>query len=89
MAKQVTEGGSLAEKVLALPEFKSPQDVRRYTEEISARKGEDDRRVRFWHVAKRVTLTLVLAASLLIYYLLVAMGQIMTLPQIVFPAVPG
>ncbi len=74
------------ENALVPVELRSRDDVRRYTATMAARKVADDIRVRVWRVAKRVTFTLVLAAAVLIYYMLSIMVRTMTLPHMEFPA---
>jgi hypothetical protein len=66
---------------MALSEFKSLEDVHRYIQELSSKKAEEDRKVRFWRAVERVTLVIVLAGCLLNYYVLSIIEKIMALPH--------
>ena len=50
-------------------ELKSLEDLRRYSQDLAGRTAEDDSVVRKWRVAKRIVWMLLLAGSLLFFYL--------------------
>lgn len=62
-------------------EIKSPDDARRYNQELAAqvRRAEDDLPPRWAQIAKRITLVILLAGAILIYYLLDKMQEAVTL----------
>ncbi len=66
---------------IGLPaEISSFDDVQRYIEALSARKVEDDRRLKIWRLLKRIILILALAALFSNYYFLEVYESIMSLP---------
>lgn len=66
---------------IGLPaEISSFDDVHRYLEALSARRVEDDRRLKIWRLLKRVILILALAAMFSNYYFLEVYEKIMSLP---------
>ena len=70
-----------------LPKLKSLQDARSYIRNRAAREAAEDRRVKFWRIAERMTLVLVLAASFFNFYMLAVIEKIITLPHLEIPAV--
>ena len=68
-----------------LPKFKSLQDARSYIRNRAAREAAEDRRVKFWRIAERMTLVLVLAASFFNFYMLAVIEKIITLPHLEIP----
>jgi hypothetical protein len=60
-------------------ELKSLDDARRYNQELDARRAQDELPPRWAQIAKRVTLMLLLAAAILIYYLLDKMQEAVSL----------
>lgn len=65
-------------------EISSFDDVHRYIEALSARKVEDDRRLKIWRLLKRIILILAVAALFFNYYLLAVIERIMSLPHAIF-----
>jgi hypothetical protein len=59
--------------------FRSIDELRRYNRALAQKRVEDDPVTRAWYTAKRVTWMLVLAASFLIYYLLLKMLEALSL----------
>lgn len=51
-------------------ELKSLADLKSYTQELAGKKAEDNPAVRKLHAAKRITWVALLAASLLVFYLM-------------------
>jgi hypothetical protein len=62
--------------------IKSLEDARRYREELSARKPEDDPGVANWMVCKRCVLAIIVAAFVLMYYLISVNVEVLSLPQL-------
>jgi hypothetical protein len=60
-------------------ELKSPDEVRRYNQELAARRAEDDLPPRWTQIAKRITLIILLGGAILIYYLLETMQEAVSL----------
>jgi len=56
-------------------EIKSIEDLRRYSQELAARRVEDDPVVQKWHVAKRIVWMISLAGAFLFYYLIDKMQE--------------
>jgi hypothetical protein len=70
--------------------LRTREDVHHYVEEVSTRKPEESRWVRFWREAKDVTWLVLLAFAFLQYYFTDVMTQVFTLQQVKFfvPAAP-
>jgi hypothetical protein len=56
-------------------EAKSMDDLRKYSQELAARRVEDDPAVQRWHVAKRIVWMISLAGAFLFYYLMDKMHE--------------
>jgi hypothetical protein len=57
-------------------------DVRRYREQLQARRPENDPAVVNWRIGERCALMGVLGTSLLIYYLVSVQVEILSLPEL-------
>lgn len=60
-------------------EAKLIEHVRRYNQELAARRVEDDPVVRKLHVAKRITWMISLASAFLFYYLIDKMQEALSI----------
>jgi hypothetical protein len=60
-------------------ELKSIDEARRYSQELAARRAEEDLPPRWVQIAKRITLVILLAGAFLIYYLLDKMQEAVSL----------
>lgn len=67
---------------LAVPTFRSREDVRRYIAERGARSVDDDPSVRFWRLAGRATLVTLMVYAALQYYFLHVFVEIYSLPSL-------
>ncbi len=66
----------------APPNVASVQDAHRYVETLSTRDAAEDIRVRAWQAVERVTLLVVLAASIFTYYMLTVIEEIIAMPHL-------
>ena len=64
---------------MAEREIGSPDDLRRHFQQLAPRREEGDPVLRRWHVAKRITWMLLLAATFLLYYLVSKLLEALTL----------
>lgn len=71
----------------APPNFASLEDVHRYVRRLSAREAAEDRTVKTWQMVERLTLLVVLAASVFTFYMLTVIEKIIALPHLDIPAV--
>ena len=62
--------------------LRTRDDVHAYVRELSARHAEDDRLVKAWQVARRMTWIVLLAGSFMLYYLTFAINETLSLPQL-------
>lgn len=60
-------------------EAKSIEDLRRYNQELAARRVEDDPVVRRLHMAKRIVWMISLAGAFLFYYLIDKMQEALSI----------
>ena len=60
-------------------ELKSLDDARRYSQELAARRAQDELPPRWAQLAKRITLIILLGAAILIYYILDKMQEAVSL----------
>ena len=67
---------------LAVPTFRSREEVRRYIEERTARSVDELPSVRFWRLAGRATLITLMVYAALQYYFLHVFVEIMALPAL-------
>ncbi len=67
---------------MAQVEFRSPEDVDRYVQELSGRKVEDAPKLRLWRIAERLAWALLLATAFLVYYLLDLTNEALSLPHV-------
>lgn len=56
-------------------EIRSIEDLRKYSQDLAARRVEDDAVVQRWHVAKRIVWMISLAGAFLFYYLMDKMHE--------------
>jgi len=64
--------------------LRTREDIQAYVREVAARKAADQPSVRRWLKAKRLTLLVLLAFSVLQYYVLDVMLEIVSLPSTTF-----
>ena len=62
--------------------FRTREDVRAYVRGLSARRAEDDRSVKAWQAARRLTWIVLLAGSFMLYYFIFTINETLSLPQL-------
>lgn len=62
-------------------QLKSPDDVHAYVSELSSRRVEEDRSVKAWRTARRLTWIVLLASFFVIYYVVSTVSEMLSLPQ--------
>ncbi len=67
------------------PKLQSPDDVRRYVRNLSARDAAEDRTVKLYRMVERMTLVLVLAACGFNFYMLTVIQEIIAMPHLEIP----
>ena len=64
--------------------IRTREDIKAYVEEMSARKAADDPSVRWWQKAKTVMLAVLTVSSLMQYYLMDVLVQVVSLRETTF-----
>lgn len=65
---------------MAEKDFKSPEDVRRHFRKLNARRPEDEASLRKWLAAKRITWVVLLAFTVVMFYLIDQLLNALKLP---------
>jgi hypothetical protein len=68
-------------------QLKTPEDVHAYVQSLGQRRVEDDPSVKAWRIAKQTTYLYVLVASFLVYFLIDAINEALSLPAVNFAVV--
>jgi hypothetical protein len=80
--KDLHVGGDTAGKDGVSPaQLRSPDDVHAYVSELSSRRVEEDRSVKAWRAARRLTWIVLLASFFVIYYIVSTVSEMLSLPQ--------
>jgi hypothetical protein len=68
-------------------QLKTPDDVHAYVQSLGRRRVDDDPSVKAWRLAKQSTYLYVLVACFLIYFLVDAINEALSLPALNFAVV--